>query len=237
MHHLMLGQVFRQERALQRVGDVVFARVDLRAVDGHGDPHRELGEELVMEIVELCDAEVARDAKRAQRALARHERKGKDFFLRTDRAGGEDDRVRPELIQLDREAAGERGHGKLRDALKGKRVVERRGEHFAGRRQEAQAQGQTLRFGNSHNGLMGHSPHGRVRLTLACEAVNISRGYRAQNWRFNAPLAWGTSDARNRLTLASHGCLASDLAFIFRGVANECHGSRHKNAIERQGRP
>ena len=62
-HEVVRGEFFRQQSALQRVGNVMLARIDLGAVDRDGDANRELFEEFAVEIVQLRHTAVVDDAQ------------------------------------------------------------------------------------------------------------------------------------------------------------------------------
>ena len=108
----MLGQLFGQQRALERIGDVMFARVDLGAVDRDRDPHGEFFEEFAVELVQLGRVAIVHDAERAHGAIARCHREGGDPGVGAGRPRGVDDAVGPELVELHREPGGEVGYAR-----------------------------------------------------------------------------------------------------------------------------
>src|SRR5258708_19092951 len=75
-HAFVFGQTFWQQGALQGVGDVMFARVDLCAVYRNGDAHGQLVEEVPVKNVHLGAILVGGDAESAHNAVAR--RQGED---------------------------------------------------------------------------------------------------------------------------------------------------------------
>ena len=126
MDALVLGQPLGQERALERVGHVVLALVDLGAVDRHRNAQREFVEQLPFEFADRrCRGD---DRERADGPLAGDERKRQ--AVRAGRAGRTDRHRCAVLDQFDGESGGKGGYDEAGDALDRRPIVETGRECF-----------------------------------------------------------------------------------------------------------
>ena len=142
-------QPLGQQRALQRVGDVVLARVHLRGVDRDRDAQRELVPQLEPELVGGVAAR-RRRRRACSRAAGRGRSSGKSSRAVVDAAGARERRADLALVDLDGEAVGELGDDEPADRGERLRVVERGGQLAARRDQQSQRRGQTSLFDRAH---------------------------------------------------------------------------------------